>query len=163
MSRTPLPAILLVFILAAGWSAGAQDLVRQAERNREAARALLKKGREEIAEDRYYEALHYLESAMVAEPANVEALSDLGLVNQRIGDIDGALKYYRIALSLDPGHLPSLARQGMAFLERGQRDEAQENINEIGMLCGKSCPEYQTLTQALQEKSGALEAPDGSD
>lgn len=73
---------------------------------------------------RFDEARGILDRSIAAEPENLETLSLLGAVYERIGEGDAALRIFREALALDPTYAPVHANYGIALLSLGREDEA---------------------------------------
>jgi tetratricopeptide (TPR) repeat protein len=62
--------------------------------------------------------------ATAADPANVLAHYNLGLVNQQIGRADIAIAEYRRTIELDPAYAPALHNLGVLVAATGDRAQA---------------------------------------
>ncbi|MEL7464077.1 MAG: tetratricopeptide repeat protein [Pseudomonadota bacterium] len=101
-----------------------------------------------IEEDRYCEALPYLEKLAVDQPENADVFSMLGYVHRKMDDLDVSAANYERALALDPNHLDALEYQGELFLQQGDRESALINLSRLETLCG-SCEEKRELEAAI--------------
>ena len=64
--------------------------------------------------EQYREAIQFLEKGLRRDPGNKEALNDLGVFHQAIGDHAEALACFDSALAADPGY--ALAQRNKAYL-----------------------------------------------
>ncbi len=71
---------------------------------------------------RQEEALVEIEAALAIDPLNVEAYHNRGVIQERSGDLDGAIESYRDAVRYHPGYEPSLR----ALARLGAADAAPE-------------------------------------
>ncbi|MFM6853824.1 MAG: tetratricopeptide repeat protein [Sphingopyxis sp.] len=96
------------------------------------------------------DAIGYYETALAADPRNVDAYIGLGQI-ARAQHLPGkAVRLYRTALNLAPNNLAVLADQGEALVERGAVARARQNLARLQILCGQGeCPAAARLTQAL--------------
>ena len=85
-----------------------------------------------------------------------------GYVARKSGRLSEAFPYYNKALAIDPKHRGAHEYLGEAYLQNGERQKAQEQLQILQKLCGQ-CEEAQDLTTALKaapqpakEKSGFL-------
>ena len=78
----------------------------------------------------------------------------IGYSYRKLGDYDQSQVWYERALRADPNHVKTWQYYGLWQVERGNRDKAIEHLNKIGSLCGKSCPEYKSLDDALVSNNG---------
>jgi tetratricopeptide (TPR) repeat protein len=96
------------------------------------------------------EAVVLFESALVADPANLDALIGLGKAHEAQGHVGLGLKYYRQALELDPNALPALEAQALAFLKRDILVRAENNRDKLAKLCTDSCKPLEAVDTALE-------------
>ena len=132
-------------------AAQSNDLEAQHQRNLAASAMLIEKGDAYLAEDDVGSALDMYERALVADPASVPALKKLGIAYQSVRLYTDEMKYCRMALALDPDDVESLSCEGIGAAHREGFDLAVNNLNRIKELCGKHCPEYKALYDALKK------------
>jgi Tfp pilus assembly protein PilF len=97
-------------------------------------------------------AVSRLESAIVFDPGNADAFERLGYAHQQLGNPDKALKYYRIALEIEPNHAAALSRRGMALLSAGNVEEAKADLQRLSRRCGTGCAPHDELQRALDSQ-----------
>lgn len=90
-----------------------------------------------------------LESVVARLPGNPDLLTYLALALRLEGRHAEAALRYEQALSHDAAYLPALAYQGILFLQTGQRDRAQANMNRLIALCRDGCPEREDLAREM--------------
>jgi len=93
--------------------------------------------------DKVDEAKANLEEAIKAEPDNANLLFTLGVLNDQVGDIEGAKNAYERALKVDPNHYESNFNYGVMLI-----NEANEVIKESNHL---------GMSKADQKKAAELE------
>ena len=76
-------------------------------------------------------------------------LNETGFVTRKLGNVDGALPYYRKALSIDPNYTLAREYMGEAFVTKGDLASAREQLREIEKRCGTRCLEYAKLAKAI--------------
>lgn len=91
----------------------------------------------------YREALDYLRQA---ENPDERILTYIGFATRKLGDVDGAMRFYDRALAKNPDYSVARAYMGEGFLARGEPAKAVEQLSEIEKRCGKACAEYADLT-----------------
>lgn len=107
------------------------------------AKAKLGGGETEAAQDLY-------ERALVANPANMQALIGLGKTHEAQGRVGRGLKYYRQALTIDPNALRALEAQAIAFLKRDMPDRAEINRDRLATLCRTGCEPLENVKVAIE-------------
>jgi len=80
-----------------------------------------------------------------ANPSDPRILNYLGFTTRKLGDVDGALVYYRRALAINPDYTVARSYMGEAFLQKGDLTLAREQLGEIAQRCGTACMEYVEL------------------
>lgn len=90
-----------------------------------------------------------LESVVARLPGNPDLLTYLALALRLEGRHAEAATRYEQALAQDAAYLPALAYQGILFLQTGQRDRAQANMNRLIALCRDGCPEREDLAREM--------------
>ncbi|WP_051304662.1 tetratricopeptide repeat protein [Chitinilyticum litopenaei] len=83
------------------------------------------------------------------QPENADWWNWTGYAERKRGNLDAAFPAYYEALRLNPAHLGAHEYLGEAYLQAGQRELAEEQLNELGRLCGE-CREQQELAAALR-------------
>ena len=83
---------------------------------------------------------------------NADLHSHLGYAFRKSGDLESAFNHYRVALSIDPLHRGVHEYIGEAYIAAGKPEKAREHLAKLEEICGKDCPEYQDLIQALSSK-----------
>ena len=94
-------------------------------------------------------AVYYLDIAAKAEKPNVDIQNLLGYAYRNQRKFDLAFKHYGEALRIDPTHKGAHEYIGEAYLLTGNKAKAQEHLNALEKICGRSCEEYQDLAKAL--------------
>jgi tetratricopeptide (TPR) repeat protein len=73
----------------------------------------------------------------------------IGYANRKLGNYDESRIWYEAALKADPSHVRTWQYYGLWQLEQGNRAQAQVHLDRIAALCGRSCPEYRSLSEAM--------------
>ena len=102
------------------------------------------------AEGKLDEATGYFETALLADPRNINAYIGLAQIAQ-VQSLPGkAIRLYREALELEPDNRVALAGQGIALVERGAIERARLNLARLQAMCGATrCDEVMRLSAAL--------------
>ena len=82
-----------------------------------------------------------------SEHADVANL--IGYANRKLGNYDESRVWYEAALKADPSHVRTWQYYGLWQLEQGQSAQAKVHLDKIAALCGTSCPEYRSLSEAM--------------
>ncbi|MCK0128206.1 tetratricopeptide repeat protein [Erythrobacter sp. F6033] len=106
--------------------------------------ALLNAGDTQGAIDAY-------EAALTVDPGYTPIFLSLANAARRDGLQGKAIRYYREALTRDPGNFAAISGEGAALVEKGALEKAKRNLSRLESLCGSNCPE----TLALQTKINA--------
>lgn len=77
----------------------------------------------------------------------------IGYSYRKLGNFEESKNWYERALRADPNHVKTWQYYGLWQVEQGNRQKAMEHLNKIGSLCGFTCPEYQSLGEALATSS----------
>ena len=91
-----------------------------------------------------------LEQAIVADPANAAALSALGDLYVKMKNSELAMKYYEIALTVDPINVKALAGSARLDLAEGKKEKAAANLAIMKNAC-PTCRETGELEAALAQ------------
>lgn len=156
--RTAMIRSVLALVLLSGIFALADESRAAApgDRFREAARALLAEGREEIAAGDHQAALKLLEAALVADPGNAETMIAIGEAHEAMERRKIALGYYRRALVIEPTSRPALLAESLALIADNTPEKAEENLERLRRLCaGGPCEEADRIARALAEHKAA--------
>lgn len=120
------------------------------EKYKDASRLLVNEATTALDVDNTDQAQILFERALVADPANLEALIGLGKTHEAQGRIGRGLKYYRQALAIDPNAHPALEAQAVAFLKRDMVERAQANRDKLAKLCSAGCRALDNVVTALE-------------
>ncbi len=104
------------------------------------------------------EALDLYEAALAADPKNMSAYLGLGRAYESIGMQGRALRYYRLALEVNPNDLALLEAQALGMIAKGAPTKAQLPLDRIRKLCPKGCPSLARVDAAFAksvQKTGA--------
>jgi tetratricopeptide (TPR) repeat protein len=126
---------------------------------RAASGTFIEQGYAALKLEKNWAALELFEKAVVANPHSLSAYIGLGKVHEALGSISGGLKYYAIAIELDPRHLAAWEAKISAHLVISELVKAQEALSRIRAVCGEeSCLEAiraKAAIDAYQAKSVA--------
>lgn len=84
---------------------------------------------------------------------NADVANLIGYSYRKLGDFAESKNWYERALASNPNHVKTWQYYGLWQVEQGHRDRAMDFLNKIGSLCGYTCPEYQSLGEALATTS----------
>lgn len=73
----------------------------------------------------------------------------IGYANRKLGNYDESKAWYEAALKADPSHVRTWQYYGLWQLEQGKPAQAEVHLDRIAALCGTSCPEYRSLSEAM--------------
>jgi len=104
------------------------------------------------------QARDFFERALVANPANINALVGLGKTHEVMGSVGKGLKYYRQALEIEPNDHSALENQAIAFLKRDMSDRAQDNLDKLVRLCPNGCSALSTVQTAVDKHTSKVTA-----
>ena len=114
------------------------------------AAALVQQGRAALASGNAQDAVADFEAALAIQPGHVAIYLNLAEAARKEGMQGKALRYYRVALKLDPSNQYAIAGEGEALVEKGAVAKAKLNLARLEQLCGsKSCAPAQTLSAAI--------------
>lgn len=95
----------------------------------------------------YAAAIPQLEALGQNDRADVANL--IGYSYRKLGKYELASTWYERALKADPNHVRTWQYYGLWQIEQGNREQAVYHLGKIEKICGKGCPEYQSLAAAL--------------
>ena len=113
------------------------------------AKALVESGREMLGRGDIDGATDSFEAALAVDPGNPATYLALGDAARAAGMQGKAIHYYREALERDPNNLAALAGEGGAMAEKGALEKAKGNLARLEGLCGRNCPEAQSLAGVI--------------
>lgn len=97
-------------------------------------------------------ALKKFEQAIVADPGNVSAYIGLGTIYLRIDSLPTSLKYYDLALWLEPTNLTALELQAHAYLSGDSVDQARLNLEKMQTICfDRDCDQEGRLKTTIED------------
>ncbi len=111
----------------------------------------LTEARAAVKAERWPEAIKLLEQAIDRSPKDADAFNLLAYSQRKSGQIEKALKNYKIALKIDPDHLGAHEYIGEAYVLLGNAKEAQVHLKHLERLCPKGCEERDDLQRAISE------------
>lgn len=98
------------------------------------------------------DAMLYYRQAMVANPKNIDTYLGLGNLHSTKGQYDLGIKYYDIALSIDPVDLFALEGRVLTNLKRQDLDAARESFRTMQQVCEITmCEQLIRVAQALEQ------------
>ncbi|MGZ8348001.1 MAG: hypothetical protein ACXWUP_12905, partial [Allosphingosinicella sp.] len=112
--------------------------------------ALVEQARQLSAAGQHNEANDLLETALAVDPRNRGAYIVLGRVAQAQRLPGKAIRFYGLALKLEPNDLAALGGQGEAYVQRGAVERARANLARVRTLCGQTCPQAQQLAASIE-------------
>jgi tetratricopeptide (TPR) repeat protein len=96
-------------------------------------------------------AIRQFETSLAWDRFNADAHNWLGFAYRNAGDLNRAFAEYEEALSLDPQHKGAHEYVGEAYVIARNIPKAEEHLAALEKLCGRSCPEYQDLDEAIRK------------
>jgi cytochrome c-type biogenesis protein CcmH/NrfG len=141
MRYLPLGVALSLLVLVTG-SAGTAGVAVPTDPR---AKALVQTGRDMLAHGDIEGATDSFEAALAVDPGNPVTYLALGDAARAASMQGKAIHYYREALERDPNNLAALSGEGGAMAEKGALDKAKGNLARLEGLCGRNCPEAQSL------------------
>lgn len=143
--RFAAPATALAAVLAVTASVGTS-----AERATDPrAATLVTQGRAALAAGQTQQAVDAFEAALAIDPGATGVFLELAEVARRDGLQGKAIRYYREALTREPGNLAALSGEGAALVEKGAVEKARRNLAKLKTMCGDKCPETRDLAAAI--------------
>jgi tetratricopeptide (TPR) repeat protein len=102
-----------------------------------------------IERGRFKDAIGVLRHVVEAEPRNADALNLLGFSLRKSGDMRNAQGFYLKALKIRPNHRGANEYLGELYVEIGQIEKAQQQLQALEAICGTSCREYRELKKYI--------------
>lgn len=97
----------------------------------------------------YAKAKMLFEELNQQKPGNPDVLNYLGFTSRMTGDKKSSLKYYQMALKINPKHLGANEYLGELYLELDDLKSSQAQLAKIEKICGQGCVQYTKLTRAM--------------
>jgi Flp pilus assembly protein TadD len=109
-----------------------------------------------VKDDKFNDAVAYLEKAVQRDPNHVDAHNYLGFSLRKLGQYDKAATHYRAALQLKPDHRQAIEYYGELFLQTKDLPRAEEQLATLRRLCPSGCVELTELDNAVKKyKAGS--------
>ncbi|MBI4562922.1 MAG: tetratricopeptide repeat protein [Candidatus Rokubacteria bacterium] len=114
-------------------------------------------------EGRYAPAIEEYEKAVTADPGNLEAYNNLGVLLKETGRVDLAVEAFQRALALDPKYEKALNNLGVVRYLKGQYEEAISLFRQAILINPDNLESYTNLgiiyflADRLEEARGAFE------
>ena len=96
-------------------------------------------------------AIREFKTSLAWDRFNADAHNWLGFAYRNAGDLNRAFAEYEEALKLDPQHKGAHEYVGEAYVIARNIPKAEEHLAALEKLCGRSCPEYQDLDEAIHK------------
>jgi Tfp pilus assembly protein PilF len=158
MSHMIRSVIVTAALLAGASFAGASALAKPTAAPMGMAQQLITRAQAAAAQSKPNDALDLYEAALAADPTNIAAYVGLGRSYETIGMQGRALRYYRLALDINPNDLTVLEAQALGMIAKGAPTKAQVPLDRIRKLCPKGCPSLARVDAAFAksvQKTGA--------
>jgi tetratricopeptide (TPR) repeat protein len=98
-------------------------------------------------------AIKLFQTSLLWDRFNADAHNWLGFAYRNAGDMKRAFDEYEEALRLDPQHKGAHEYLGEAYVIAKNLPKAKEHLSALEKLCGRTCPEYQELEEAIDKAS----------
>jgi tetratricopeptide (TPR) repeat protein len=102
-----------------------------------------------IHQERFADAMPYLDKAVAQHPHNADILNYLGYTHRMVGDFPGSLAWYQKALTEDPDHKGAHEYLGELYLNMRDVASARVQLAELVRLCPDNCDERDVLTKSI--------------
>ncbi|MEM9572323.1 MAG: tetratricopeptide repeat protein [Pseudomonadota bacterium] len=99
----------------------------------------------------YDAAIAELRSAGTILGPHPDVLTYIGFANRKKGERDVALSYYAAALSIAPDHLSANEYLGEYYVEMGDLDRAQAQLDKLNTLCPFGCEQTEELAKWIAD------------
>ena len=96
-------------------------------------------------------AIDAYEAALTVDPAYTPVLIRLAEAARQEQLQGKAIRYYREALTRDPGNFAAMSGEGAALVEKGAIERARRNLAQLESLCGSGCQETRSLANAIAQ------------
>ena len=151
-------AAALYLLMAGILSAPTAAVAQTSEPYREISTYLVGEGNSALDEGDLNTARDFFEQAVVSDPQNIDAYLGLGKTHFKADIYSVSLKYYEIALSLDPTSLGALEGQTYVYLAGDSLKAARENLTKLETICfSEDCAEVDRVTSAINDYVASFE------
>ena len=99
-------------------------------------------------------AIQMFETSLRWDRFNADAHNWLGYAYRNAGNMTRAFQEYEMALKLDPGHLGAHEYVGEAYVIAKDMPNAKAHLAALEKLCGRDCPQYRDLQEAIEKAGG---------
>jgi len=148
---TSLAAAFLAVAAILSLSIGDAQAIGSSSSSSKAQSSEYQQARKLIDASDYAAALPLLQQVVARESKNADAYNELGFVQRKLGDREGALAQYRSALAIEPEHLGANEYLGELYLEMGDLEQARERLKVLDRACLFGCEEYSELKAAIAD------------
>ncbi|GHD68375.1 tetratricopeptide repeat protein [Jeongeupia chitinilytica] len=146
MKRFLMIATTLVLTTAA-WASGGGSPPAARSNSNDTPKAIAE-ARQYIDQQQWDQALQILDAARQRDPRNADLWNWTGYCERKRGNLQQAFAAYDEALRLNPRHLGAHEYLGEAWLQAGQPEKAQTQLDQLKTLCG-TCEEERDLASAI--------------
>jgi tetratricopeptide (TPR) repeat protein len=113
-----------------------------------------------LRDQRYAEAIPYLNKALLARPGDAGVLDDLAYAHRMIGDYPGSLLLCQHTLAKNPDRPTTHENLGEVYLKMNRLAGARAELVQLQRLCPTGCDEANALSVAIARyEQGAAAAP----
>jgi tetratricopeptide (TPR) repeat protein len=95
----------------------------------------------------YDEAIAELREAGTILGPHPDVLTYIGFANRKMGERETALSFYTAALSIAPDHLSANEYLGEYYVELGDLERAQAQLDKLSALCPFGCEQTEELAE----------------
>jgi tetratricopeptide (TPR) repeat protein len=111
-------------------------------------------GEAAIERQDWQKAIQMFESSLRWDRFNADAHNWLGYAYRNAGNMKRAFEEYEAALRLNPSHVGAHEYVGEAYVIAKDIPKAKEHLAALEKLCGKNCPQYKDLEEAIEKAGG---------
>jgi tetratricopeptide (TPR) repeat protein len=122
---------------------GTQPRPDEKKQREEAFREGYGRARALILEGRYEAAIAALTA--LARDDHPDVANLIGFASRKLNRYEEARRWYERALAADPTHVRTWSYYGMWHAEQGNTLKAMDYLEQVRLLCGTDCREYQEL------------------
>jgi tetratricopeptide (TPR) repeat protein len=103
-----------------------------------------------VDEGKYRDAIPILDQLVAKNPADADALNELGFSHRKLGHEQKALTYYLKALATQPNHLGANEYLGELYLEMKDMPLAEDRLAVLEKAC-TNCEQYSELKEKIAD------------
>lgn len=101
--------------------------------------------------ERYDEGISELKTAAQLAGPHPDVLTYLGFANRKLGKTEMAFSYYSAALAIDPNHLSANEYLGEYYVELGDMERANAQLEKLEALCPFGCAQIVELKNWIDD------------